>query len=78
MTEFEAATLAAQHTATLTALGVGVGQLLVLAGGLFFMWAESRRRGQEHAARHEETMAALQVQGEALRTLIERTAPPSA
>ncbi len=37
MTDFERATSAAQRAATLGALRVGPGQIVVLAGGLLFM-----------------------------------------
>ncbi len=41
------------------------------------MWKASTARDNQHQdakAQHEETVLALQQQGEALRTLIERTA----
>ena len=51
-----------------SAIRVGIGQIvagvlqtLVIAGELLFMRSESRARAQEHARRHEETMAAMQT-----------------
>ncbi len=67
------------------ALTVGLLQVGVLGWGIRYMARMGERREQQHAERHAETMATLQLQGEALRTqgealrtLIERTAPPSA
>ena len=91
MTEFEAASLAAQHAATVAAYVVGGGQCLLIAGGLWLMYRATTGRDIQHAQRHTETMEvlrqqgdalrqqgdALRQQGDALRALTERTAPPS-
>ena len=67
------------------ALLVGLAQCGLIAWGIKMVDASNQRRERREAqaeARHEETMLALQQQGEylkqqgeALRTLIERTAP---
>ena len=60
------------------ALLVGLAQCGLIAWGIRKMDASNQRRERQEVqaeARHEETMLALQQQGEALRTLIERTAP---
>ena len=56
----------------------GVLQTLVIAGGLLFMRSESRARAQEHARRHEETMAAIQERHEATMAMLRRDAKPDA
>ena len=84
MTEYEAAALAVQQaaleiqaaaleiqTASLTVQWAQIGmsglQALLIAGGLWLM-----RQGVRHRDRqHEETMVALQQQGEALRSVSE-------
>ncbi len=87
MTEYETANLALQ-TASLTLqrytviaqVLIGAVQCMLIAGGLWLMKkAASTRDAQHQEARdqHRETMVVLQQQGEALRTLIERTAPPA-
>ena len=87
MSEFEAATLAYQQATlaiqqtrlwvTFAQIGVGLIQSGLIAGGLWLMWKASTARDNQHREAqdgHEETMLALQQQGAALRTLIERTA----
>ena len=80
------ASIATQQAGNDIALWVGVGQAvvaltvgLIQAGvvgwGIRYMIRMGERREQHHADRHDETMEALRQQGEALRTLIERTAP---
>ena len=90
MTEYEAAGLAvqqaaltAQQAATTTAMWVGMGQatvaLVVGAVQCTLIYAGFRlmRQNNDHRdQQHKETTTALQQQGEALRALIERTAPP--
>ena len=58
-----------------TALVVGLLQAGIIGWGIRVMTRESAKREQQHADRHTETMEVLRQQGEALRTLIERTAP---
>ena len=80
MTEYEAAALAVQQatldiqTASLTVQWAQVGmsglQALLIVGGLWLMRQSARHRDQQH----EETMAALQQQGEALKGLNETSA----
>ena len=79
------ATLALQREGLIAAyvqagapLLVGLAQCGLIAWGIKKMDTSNQRRERQEAqaeARHEETMLALQQQGEALRTLIERTAP---
>ena len=89
MTEFEAATIAFQNAslwATYTQAGiaglVGLVQCVLIAYGLKMMQRSNADRAEQNQLlftkmdkQHEESMLALQQQGEALRTLIERTAP---
>ena len=70
MTEFEAASLLATYVQAGVALLVGLVQCALIAYGLKPMRQGARYRDQQH----EETMRALQQQGEGLRALIERTA----
>ena len=70
MTEFEAASLLATYVQAGVALLVGLVQCALIAYGLKLMRQSTRHRDQQH----EETMLALQQQGEGLRALIERTA----
>ena len=56
---------------------VGLIQAVLIGGGLWLMHKITTAREDQHQARHEETMAALAQQGEALHALIERTAPRS-
>ena len=65
MTDFEAASLALQETASAQMFLVGIGQIAVIFLGLAVMRWESCARAREHA----EAMTALRV-------LIERTAHP--
>ena len=65
-------------TQAAVALVVGVIQAGVVGWGIHYMIRMGERREQQHADRHEETMEALRQQGDALRTLIERTAPARA
>ena len=69
MTDFEAASLALQETASAQMFWIGLGQIVVILLGLALIHWEGGARTQEHADRHVEAMTAL-------RTLIERTAPP--
>ncbi len=62
-------------TQAAVALTVGLIQAGVVGWGIRYMIRMGERREQHHADRHEETMEALRQQGDALRTLIERTAP---
>ena len=82
MTEFEAATLALQQqqlwaalAVPLVALVVGAGQIIVVSVGIRAMRRTSDQREKREDARHAEAMEALRQQAEALRVLIERTAP---
>ena len=77
MTEYETASLAIQHVGLETnqlsvwvAAVVGLVQSGMIAWGLWLVKKAASHRDDMH----EETMLALQQQGEALRTLIERTA----
>lgn len=81
MTEFEAASLLATYVQAGVALLVGLVQCLLIAYGLRLMRAGNADRAEQNQLlfnkmdkQHEESMLALQQQGEALRTLIERTA----
>ena len=65
-------------TQAAVALSVGLIQAGVVGWGIWYMIRMGERREQQHADRHTETMEALRQQGEALRTLIERTAPQPA
>ncbi len=83
MTEFEAATIAYQNASLtiaywqtgLSALTLAVSTGLVLYG-FRLMRVGTEQRREEARQQHEETMTALHQQGDALRVLIERTAPP--
>ncbi len=82
VTEFEAATLALQQqqlwaalAVPLVALIVGAGQVIVVSVGIRVMRRTSDQREKREDARHAEAMEALRQQAEALRVLIERTAP---
>ncbi len=89
MSEFETATiafqnasLAATYWSTYIQAGgaglVGLVQCVLIAYGLKMMQgsnADRQRQTDLAEKRHEESMLALHQQGEALRTLIERTAP---
>ena len=87
MTEYETATLAFQAAqieisragswVALAQVGVGLIQAVLIGGGLWLVQKTTSAREDQHHARHEETMAALAQQGEALHALIERTAPRS-
>ena len=80
MTEFEAATIAYQNASltlatwqtVLSALTLAVSSGLVLYGFRLMRLGTEQRR-EEAQQQHEETMTALQQQGDALRVLIERT-----
>ncbi len=74
------AAVTAAHLQAGVALVVGLIQAGVVGSGIRSVarMGEARmgeRREQQHAEHHEETMEVLRQQGEALRTLIERTAP---
>ena len=60
----------------LAAFVVGAGQVIVVAIGIRVMrrTADQREKREDH--RHAEAMEALRQQADALRVLIERTAPP--
>ena len=58
----------------LSALTLAVSSGLVLYG-FRLMWLGTEQRREEARQQHEETMTALHQQGDALRVLIERTAP---
>ena len=60
----------------LVAFVVGAGQIIVVAIGIRVMrrTADQREKREDH--RHAEAMEALRQQADALRVLIERTAPP--
>ncbi len=89
MTDYETASLALQQAAlalqrsavdaaylqAVIAGVVGLLQALIIGWGIRSMSRMGDRREAHNQARHEEVMAALQQQGEALRALIERTAP---
>ncbi len=80
MTEYETASLALQGYALIAQVLIGAIQCVLIAGGLWLMRkAAITRDGQHQEARdqHQETMEVLRQQGEALRALIERTAPPA-
>ncbi len=87
MTEFEAATIAYQNASlaiqqgsltlmtwqtVLSGLTLAVSSGLVLYGFRLMRLGTEQRR-EEARQQHEETMTALQQQGDALRVLIERT-----
>ena len=89
MTEFEAATVAYQQAALalqhsqlwaalavpLVALIVGAGQIIVVSVGIRVMRRTSDQGEKREDVRHTEAMEALRQQAEALRVLIEWTAP---
>ena len=78
MTEYETASLTLQGYALIAQVLVGAIQCVLIAGGLWLMRKAAIARDDQHLEakdQHQETMAALQQQGEALRVLIERTAP---
>lgn len=52
-------------------VGIGIGQLILIGGGLWQMSQSGKRRDRALDQQGE----ALRQQGEALRTLIERTGP---
>ena len=64
MSEFETATLIVQHTQAWITLGIGVGQILLIAWGLAQMRNASQHRNDEH-----------RLAMRALEELIRRTAP---
>ncbi len=65
MTEYEAASLAAQNAATLAAYIVGGAQCLLIAWGIWIMRASTKSR--------EPIMEALRDQSAGIRALLERT-----
>ncbi len=71
----------AQAWASIVQAGAGVAAAVLLGVGIHRMEREGQRRAEEHANRHAETMTAEANRHAesmtALRTLIERTAPPS-
>ena len=83
MTEYETAIIALRETGNLIALGVGLTQAALIAGGLLVM----RKAASQRDKMHDEVMAAFKEQRQdsteqhretmrALEALIERTAPP--
>ena len=83
---FQNASLEATYWATYVQAGiaglVGLVQCLLIAYGLRLMQRSNADRAEQNQLlfnkmdkQHEENMLALQQHGEALRTLIERTAP---
>ena len=75
------ASVTAQQTGNEIVFWIGITQAavaLLVGWGIRYMIRMGERREQHHAERHEETMEALRQQGDALRTLIERTAPSRA
>ena len=89
MTDYETANLALQqanlalqqaaidaaYVQAVVAGAVGLLQALIVGWGIRSMSRMGDKREVQHQNRHEEVMVALQQQGEALRALIERTAP---
>ena len=84
MTEYETAIIALRETGNLIALGVGLTQAALIAGGLLVMQKAVSQRDQIH----DEVMAAFKEQRQdvteqhretmrALEALIERTARPA-
>ncbi len=82
MTDYETASLVLQQAAidaayvqAVVAGSVGLLQALIVGWGIRSMSRMGDKREAQHQDRHEAAMVALQQQGEALRALIERTAP---
>ena len=89
VTDYETASLALQqanlalqqsainaaYVQAVVAGAVGLLQALIVGWGIRSMSRMGDKREVQHQNRHEEVMVALQQQGEALRALIERTAP---
>ena len=84
MTEYETAIIALRETGNLIALGVGLTQAALIAGGLLVM----RKAASQRDKMHDEVMAAFKEQRQdsteqhretmrALEALIERTARPA-
>ena len=84
MTEYETAIIALRETGNLIALGVGLTQAALIAGGLLVM----RKAAGQRDKMHDEVMAAFKEQRQgateqhretmrALEALIERTARPA-
>ena len=84
MTEYETAIIALRETGNLIALGVGLAQAALIAGGLLVM----RKAASQRDKMHDEVMAAFKEQRQdateqhreamrALEALIERTARPA-
>ena len=85
MTEFEIATLTSQYATAFAQVLIGLGQIAVVWYGISRMVKANESRAQagerqerESERRHAETMAALDMQRQALETLIARTAPGAA
>ena len=85
MNEYEAATLAFRTASLWAAYGqigatlvIGLGQIAVVWYGIRAMQRTGERRAVEQDQRHAEAMQALDVQRQALETLITRTAPAGA
>ena len=84
MTEYETAIIALRETGNFIALGVGLLQAALIAGGLLVM----RKAASQRDKMHDEVMAAFKEQRQAateqhretmraLEALIERTARPT-
>ena len=69
------AAIDAAYVQAVVAGAVGLLQALIVGWGIRSMSRMGDKREVQHQNRHEEVMVALQQQGEALRALIERTAP---
>ena len=66
MTPFEAATLASN-------IAIGLGQIGIVWYAIRAMTRSAKDRGDDYDKRHAETMAALEIQRQALEFLIIRT-----
>ena len=69
MTLFEAGTLASN-------IAIGLGQIAIIWYAIRAMTRSAKDRADEHDKRHTETMAALDIQRQALESLILRTGQP--
>ena len=84
MTEYETAIIVLRETGNLIALGVGLTQAVLIAGGLLVMQKAASQRDEMHdevmAAFKEQRQDATEQHRETMRTLealIERTARPA-
>ena len=69
MTPFEVATLASN-------IAIGLGQIGIVWYAIHALTRSAKDRGDDHEKRHAETMAALDIQRQALESLILRTGQP--